>query len=195
AAERVARAAIPVDPPMKPVREHYRADRLRQTGAGPNATVSPNALRVHHPFPADAEYDLQAEIGGPKLDRSEIVKVTIWLDGQPVTVVDLDRQREKPWIVGLRTRVRTGEHELRAALADNNPGTDAAVQTGRNGPATLVGLRITGPFNLTSPTATESYQRIFTCMPTDRGPRDACARQILTGLARRAYRRPVTAEE
>src|SRR5262249_29439396 len=137
----------------------------------------------------------QADVGGPKLDRSEIVRVTVWLDGEPLTAVDLDRQRAKPWIISVRARVRAGEHELRAALAAGASPADATAPAKRAAPPTLDGIRITGPFDPPAPAALESYQRIFTCTPTDQSQHAPCARQILTGLARRAYRRPVTAAD
>lgn len=56
-------------------------------------------------------------------------------------------------------------------------------------------VTIEGPFASKVPVDTESRRRIFTCRP--KGPQDetACARTILTNLARRAYRRSVTPGE
>ena len=42
---------------------------------------------------------------------------------------------------------------------------------------------------------TPSRRRIFTCRPAKAGDEAACARTILSGLARRAYRRPTTAAD
>ncbi len=55
-------------------------------------------------------------------------------------------------------------------------------------------VRLEGPFDPTGPGDTASRRRIFVCRPegTSAEAEAACARQILTGLARRAYRRPVT---
>jgi hypothetical protein len=41
----------------------------------------------------------------------------------------------------------------------------------------------------------ESHQRIFICQPTSAVSKADCARKILESFARRAYRRPVTADE
>jgi hypothetical protein len=49
-------------------------------------------------------------------------------------------------------------------------------------------VTIEGPYNQTGVSATPSRSRIFTCTTVD----EACARAILTPLARRAYRRPVS---
>ncbi|MEE2638273.1 MAG: DUF1592 domain-containing protein, partial [Acidobacteriota bacterium] len=55
-------------------------------------------------------------------------------------------------------------------------------------------IRLEGPFDPTGPGDTPSRRRIFVCQPADTTveAEDACAREILTTLARRAYRRPVT---
>ena len=55
-------------------------------------------------------------------------------------------------------------------------------------------ITITGPFDATGPGDTPSRRRVFTCQPADRSQaaEAACAEEILSTLARRAYRRPVT---
>ena len=60
------------------------------------------------------------------------------------------------------------------------------------------GIEITGPFNSTGVSKTASRELIFVCDPHDtRKPigEPACAKQITERLARRAFRRPVTAED
>ena len=56
-------------------------------------------------------------------------------------------------------------------------------------------LSITGPLNPSGPGDTPSRRRIFVCRPdpaADAGSDRACARRILSALARRAYRQPVS---
>ena len=54
-------------------------------------------------------------------------------------------------------------------------------------------VRIQGPFNAQRPADSASRRKVFTCRPAAAGAaRASCARQILTTLARRAYRRPPT---
>ena len=56
-------------------------------------------------------------------------------------------------------------------------------------------VTISGPYKATGPGDTPSRRRIFTCRPAAGAPAAAettCAKQIVTTLARRAYRRPVT---
>src|SRR5260370_8368181 len=52
-----------------------------------------------------------------------------------------------------------------------------------------------GPFNGSTPTDTPSRRQIFVCRPATPTAEDACAAQILTNLAHRAYRRPLRAED
>jgi hypothetical protein len=64
-------------------------------------------------------------------------------------------------------------------------------------------VRVQGPFNAQRPADSASRRKIFVCRPGSRGSspngptasEGGCARQILTTLARRAYRRPPTARE
>jgi mono/diheme cytochrome c family protein len=74
------------------------------------------------------------------------------------------------------------------------PLTESPADAG-GGLMAMENVAIEGPFNGTVPTDTASRRRIFTCHPTGRQDETACARRILSTLARRAYRRPVTAAE
>jgi mono/diheme cytochrome c family protein len=61
-------------------------------------------------------------------------------------------------------------------------------------------FRIQGPFNAQRPEDSRSMHKVFTCRPdpgrgTNAGQEEPCAKQILTTLARRAYRRPATARD
>ena len=53
-------------------------------------------------------------------------------------------------------------------------------------------LTIDGPYNPSGPGQTASRQRIFTCQPSGAADEARCAKRILSTLARRAFRRPVT---
>ena len=54
-------------------------------------------------------------------------------------------------------------------------------------------VSIAGPFDATGPGETPSRERVFVCRPASASEEAACAREILSTLARRAWRRPVTA--
>jgi hypothetical protein len=56
------------------------------------------------------------------------------------------------------------------------------------------GVEVAGPFNPTGVSATPSRALVFICDPKTTGE-SSCAREITENLARRAFRRPVTAED
>jgi hypothetical protein len=59
-------------------------------------------------------------------------------------------------------------------------------------------FQVRGPFNAKGLSPTPSRDRIFACMPAAGVAADAqatCAKKIISTLARRAYRRPVTADD
>ena len=60
-----------------------------------------------------------------------------------------------------------------------------------NGLPLIDHVNLTGPFDATGPGDTPSRRRIFACRPAQATEEAACARTILSTLARRAYRRPV----
>jgi hypothetical protein len=74
--------------------------------------------------------------------------------------------------------------------------TTADLQTGVQFGYTTVphlsGVEILGPYNIVGPGDTPSRSRIFICKPANAGEEPACAKKILTNLAHRAFRRPVT---
>ena len=56
-------------------------------------------------------------------------------------------------------------------------------------------LEIKGPFSGNTPAETPSRRRIFVCRPASASREESCAKTILSTLARRAYRRPVTTQD
>ncbi|HJR69024.1 MAG TPA: DUF1592 domain-containing protein, partial [Gammaproteobacteria bacterium] len=53
-------------------------------------------------------------------------------------------------------------------------------------------LNIQGPFNASRPTQSASQVRVFTCRPATALDEEPCAREIVSTLLRRAFRRPVS---
>jgi hypothetical protein len=101
----------------------------------------------------------------------------------------------------LRLAVKAGTRLVAAAFTDFAP-TPERIRGGRgarggsisrdgNAPGVDM-LYISGPFNGRTPEDTPSRRQIFTCRPATAREETTCARQIMTTLARRAYRRPVT---
>jgi hypothetical protein len=63
---------------------------------------------------------------------------------------------------------------------------------GRGDDPTVASITIGGPYAATGVGETPSRSKIFVCRPTASKDEAACAREILSKVARRAYRRPVT---
>lgn len=90
-----------------------------------------------------------------------------------------------------RIPITAGPHLIGVTFAEKTEALDEAVlkpRTRDRGTQPAIGrVTISGPYDATGPGNTPARQRIFTCQTKD----DACARQILSTLMRRAYRRPV----
>ena len=56
----------------------------------------------------------------------------------------------------------------------------------------LRNIGVVGPYNVTGVSETPSRKKIFSCHPARQEEEIGCAKQILSDLARRAYRRPIT---
>ncbi|HEY9463362.1 MAG TPA: DUF1592 domain-containing protein, partial [Vicinamibacterales bacterium] len=142
----------------------------------------------HHTFPLDAEYEFA--FGGRGFGP---VGLDLTLDGAQVKV---DNPR------GFRMKVTAGPHAIGLALVDRQRGAGVdeiysdfrtnATFTTQGGVPTLV---VTGPYNATGAGDTPSRRAIFSCTPASAAEETACARTILTSLARRAYRGPVSTAE
>jgi hypothetical protein len=65
---------------------------------------------------------------------------------------------------------------------------------GLRGPA-VESVSINGPFDSTGVGETASRRRVFVCRPKTSADEEPCANKVLSTLARRAYRRPVTNED
>src|SRR3954447_1368220 len=65
-------------------------------------------------------------------------------------------------------------------MFDSNPGVDTVI--------------VEGPYVAAGPSDTASRRKIFTCQPRSNDA-EACARTILSSIARRAYRRPLTPQD
>jgi hypothetical protein len=65
----------------------------------------------------------------------------------------------------------------------------------KGGEPAIESVIIAGPYDVTGTGVTASRNRIFVCHPNRAEEEEPCARKLLSNLARRAYRRPVTDAE
>jgi cytochrome c551/c552 len=144
-------------------------------------------LLVRHNFPLDAEYAIKvrarsAGIGvggvGPSGEELEVV-----LNGERVKLATSGT-------IDARIAVKAGPQEIGAAYVRKSPpGADDIWQTFA-GNSSVSSIAITGPLNPAGPGDTPSRRKIFVCRPSAEADETACARQILSTLALRAYRQP-----
>jgi mono/diheme cytochrome c family protein len=159
-------------------------------------------------FPLDGEYEINIELAGAARDTHQL-EVTV--DGERKQIVTLGgnagrggrgaagggrggRGGASP--TDFRIAVKAGPRLIGVTFVQKTEALDEATlhprQRSRGTQPAIAAVTIRGPYNVTSPGDTPSRQRIFTCRPANAAAEPACARQILSTLARRAYRRPVT---
>ena len=217
AAQKVSRAAIggPLPSPASQVvilpSDLTQEDHLEGLPLGTRGGTI-----VHHNFPLDGTYEIQMRLSR---DRNENVEgltepqqVELTLDGQRVQLFGVKPNRNQSGIYyadeavdkDLKTRIQvtSGPHDVgvvfprrtfaleeterQPSLAHFNMDRHPRVQIA------LYSVSIAGPFDAGAVTDTPSRRRVFVCRPQTTAAEDACAKRILSAVARRAFRRAVT---
>ena len=159
---------------------------------------------ISHRFPVDAEYLIRARLRGD-LNPALHPVLDFRVDGKRVSTREIrfsaQEEDEEKRRVELRAQIPAGVHEvvvtfLRETLETEDPAPllDNRGKPRRQGLA-LDFVEIGGPFNSTGPGDTLSRRTIFSCRPDGKLAADSCAKQIVSSLGRRAYRRPLNATE
>ena len=168
-----------------------------------------------HAFPADGEYEFRLNVGGGVGLHQEDLDISI--DGQQVALLKYDKgiarnneSADAPagadYVRSAPLKVKAGQRTVSVAFVRRSEGpyedlirphdwSRASGGTGAPGvtePPPLMEVLIAGPNNVTGVSSSPTRDRILTCRPTARAEQRACAERILTGLATRAYRRPLT---
>ena len=214
AAREISRLAVGASP-MAPAGETFRVvsdlSQYRHRDGLPFGTRG--GMSVDYNFPRDGEYDIEIELldlfAGAPIREPHQMEVSV--DGERVAVFHLtppDPERDQgvaynrgPEELQVRVQVGAGPRVVTAAFIKK---TDALAESLRQpfdrphgeGDYLLyqphVGtLTISGPFNATGAGETPARRRIFVCRPSSAADDAPCAREIISTLARRAYRRPV----
>ena len=173
-------------------------------------------IATSYTFAQDGEYDIQirlqrnrnSQIGG--LKGPAVHTLQVLLDRMPVATFDVvapengdDTLTDSQLIA--RVPVSAGPHELAATFLKNG---SALIETERQPlqahfneqrhprltPA-IHQVSVTGPYAPAGASDTPSRSRLFVCTPSDAAAEDACAEEILSTFMRRAYRRPVSADD
>ena len=171
------------------------------------------ALIEHH-FPVDADYVIRADLverGGRMFgsNNNKLEQLEVTLDGKQIALQNLAEYEVEDG-VQVRMFVSAGPHKIGAAFLKKNhaPVEDVnqPFEFSLFEPAIdpdpdwtfvphLGSVAITGPFNTVGISETPSRAKIFVCRPADASEEQACARQIVSTLATRAYRQPVGTEQ
>lgn len=192
AAERIAANAIAVDPLPKPVEVEYslRFRNLRR--------LNPSTVEATHRTDFDADYLLRIGMPGERPADAAPVTLAVWVDGRLATTTVVETKPSglvyfNPYSeTEVRIAIPEGSHTIKLGFI-NDPyvGTIAETDTYKDKINKWIGsMTVVGPF---APEQEKpSRQRIFVCDPASGS---ACVDRILATLARRAYRRPVSAGE
>jgi len=145
-------------------------------------------------FPLDAEYVFGIDLAGGTREPHEI---EITIDDTRVAAAGIGAQgRGRSAGVEFRVPVTAGPHVVGATFVERTHALDeSTVRVKRRSRGTLPAIEvvtISGPFEATGSGQTPSRERIFVCRPANAAAEEPCAREILSALVRRAYRRPST---
>jgi hypothetical protein len=144
---------------------------------------------VRHTFPLDAEYTFRVRaraaaigLGGAGF-QDENLEVT--LNGERVRLVKAAPS------VDFKLTVKAGPQTIGVAFVRKAPpGADDLWQIFANNSG-VQSIALVGPVNATGPGDTPSRRKIFVCRPATQAEETTCAKNIISTLARRAYRQPV----
>ena len=160
---------------------------------------SRGGIAIRHEFPLDAEYVIKVRLQRGKdattiVGNSEQRELDIRLDGARLKLFTVNASDDD---LEVRAVVKAGPHIVAATFLKDTVKSEGILDlTGNQAFFEGVGtVSIAGPYGAKVPGDTPSRRKIFICRPS--GPKDeeTCATRIITTLARRAYRRPIKADE
>jgi hypothetical protein len=163
-------------------------------------------VAIHSYFPMDAEYDFQVDTAGAAREAHQL---EITVDGERKQVIQVGGGGGRGGRGGgrgapggppqYRIAVTAGPHLIGVTFVRITEALDEATlhprQRTRGTQPAIAAVTIRGPYKATGPGDTPSRRQIFVCHPKDAASEAPCAKQILSTLLRRAYRRPVTDQD
>jgi mono/diheme cytochrome c family protein len=217
-AARVVSARAVGNPAARPGSQTYRPTRgsdqsLRVDGL-PLGTRG--GLLVEHLFPADGDYKFNIPnmaIAGYVRGMEYKHTLIVTIDGVKVfqnTIGGEDDikaidQQQAPAVAAINSRfldipvkVTAGPHKVGVTFVARTYAEPDEVlhsfrpSAGEDRIPRIGSLEIQGPFNPTGVSQTPSRARVFVCQPKSASDELPCAKTILSALARKAYRRPIT---
>ena len=166
-------------------------------------------LAVRHNFLADGKYTFHIQnFGVGSFIPGEALELSI--DGERVQLfkyagvgINTGMGGDRDGSLEVTLQVKAGTHLVGATFVATNyrPSLDMVKQYDRKSienepmeqiqyPPVVGLLKIMGPFDASRPTDSKSMQQVFTCHPSSSDKFESCARTILGGLAKKAFRRP-----
>ena len=217
AARKISRAAIGSALPG-PVAQDFRdPPDLRQYERGEGLPFGTRGGKfIPYTFPQNGEYEIEVELMCDATDCDGAAnfpdrhQLEISIDGERVQLFTIEPQSEtRPKTdraFRVRVPVKAGPRQVTVAFLALPSTTEVDQRVARFIRPYFgygsTGLRtyqpyvdrvsIKGPFDPTGPGETPSRRRVFLCNPAIAAEESRCARSILSTLARRAYRRPVS---
>jgi hypothetical protein len=157
-------------------------------------------LAVDGYFPLDGEYVFRVTLERPPRERHELeVAIDGVRVGAAMTGVPPAAGVAPPREIEFRVPVDAGPRRVGVTFVERTAALDErTLKPARRSRGTLPAIEIvtiSGPYSATGPGATPSRERLLVCAPTSADDEAACARQVLTALAQRAYRRPAAATD
>jgi mono/diheme cytochrome c family protein len=220
AAAKISRDALG-DPKASPASAVYKLPRtgsqLRRVDGAPYGTRG--GISVVYNFPADGEYNFRSLLHGTPTGGlfgnvpGEQIEVSI--DAERISLQTIDQNISEALPSGLnmytgKVFVKAGPHRVTSAfiqrfsvvvdddiaeiehvLADTDIGRDRELTEYPH----LREFEISGPYNVTGISDTPTRRQVFSCRPLSPSEELPCATKIVTDLAKRAFRRPVSAED
>jgi uncharacterized protein DUF1592/uncharacterized protein DUF1588/uncharacterized protein DUF1587/uncharacterized protein DUF1585/uncharacterized protein DUF1595 len=184
-------------------------DRLAETAP----VGSRGGAAIRHFFPVDGEYEISVTLQRNRNDEylglERERKLDLRLDDQRLELFTIPASQKKIVLGGgtppdaklrVRLSVKAGTREIGALFLKDTVLQEGVIDKVRDDDVKTyfegVGsVTVAGPFNVEGPGHTVTRDKIFTCHPSGASDEMACAEKILTNLAHRAYRRPVTADD
>ena len=221
ASAKVARLAVG-DPTIGPVASTYktRADLSQVNRMEGMPLGTRGGVLAKHNFPLDGEYVFKVVLARNTVDvvrgMEEVSEIEILVDNARVFITkiggkeDTDKQTANPAQhradieakLTVRVPVKAGPRTVAVTFPKKNGAQEDYIlepfirstldPVNEAGLPHVESLVVAGPYNAAGPGETPSRSKIFSCKPTQASQEVGCAREILTKLARQAYRRPVT---
>jgi len=172
---------------------------------------SRGGVAVRHRFPVDGEYEISVGLQRGRQDEflglGRERKLDLRLDDQRLGVFTIAADprgivhgtgKDPDSHLKVRLPVKAGTRTLVATFLKDTVMPEGIIERRRDEMNFFEGvgsIAVAGPYDVQGPGATPSRERIFICRPAARAEEQACAERILASLARRAYRRPIDAND